>query len=44
MDWKKIVERYYPKYYTIDQVKVFVEREKITEAEFLEITGEEYVA
>ncbi|NBI31238.1 XkdX family protein [Chengkuizengella marina] len=39
----EIVERYYPKYYTVDQVKVFVERGKITEAQFLEITGETYL-
>ncbi|MFS1513030.1 XkdX family protein [Chengkuizengella sp. SCS-71B] len=44
MNWKKIVKRYYPKYYTIDQVKVFVERGKITEAEFLEITEQEFAA
>ncbi|MEK5528525.1 XkdX family protein [Viridibacillus sp. FSL R5-0468] len=42
MDYYAIVERYYPKYYTKDQVKVFVVAEKITPEEYKEITNENY--
>lgn len=42
MDYLAIVERYYPKYYTKDQVKVFVVAEKITPEEYKKITNENY--
>ena len=44
MDWFKFVSDHYLKPYTIDQVKIFVTKGKITEAQFLEITGEVYTA
>lgn len=42
MDYYATVKRYYPKYYTIEQVKVFVKAGKITEEQFKEITGLDY--
>jgi uncharacterized XkdX family phage protein len=45
MDYFKLVNDYYSKnYYTKDQVKVFVQREKITEAQYEVITGEVFTA
>lgn len=45
MDWFKIISTYYSDgYYSIDQVKVFVTKEKITVGEFKEITGQDYTA
>jgi len=45
MDWFKTVFTYYNGgYYTIDQVKVFVEKNKITAEEFKEMTGQDYTA
>lgn len=38
------VKRFYPKYYTKDNVKTFVKARKITEADYKEITGDDYVA
>lgn len=44
MNWYSLVQRYYNLgYYTVDQVKVFVVANKITEAEFTQITGQPYV-
>ncbi|MDP5277261.1 XkdX family protein [Chengkuizengella axinellae] len=42
MDWVKIIQRYYPKYYSKDNVKVFVERQKITAEEYEQLVGEPY--
>lgn len=40
----KIVKRYFEKgIYSVDDVKKFVRCAKITEEEFKEITGEEYI-
>lgn len=36
------VKRYYPKYYSKEDVKVFVAAGKLTEEEYKEITGEVY--
>lgn len=44
MDWFEIVSKYYPKYYTVEQVKVFVVKNKITEEQFKMITEEDYTA
>lgn len=45
MGWFKIIsDFYYAKLYTIDQVKVFVAKGKITEDEFQQITGQAYTA
>lgn len=45
MDWVKIITDYYiAGLYTIDQVKRFVIKGKITSDQFKEITGEDYVA
>ena len=41
---KKIVSKFYPKIYSVDDVKVFVKAGKITPDEFKEITGETYLA
>lgn len=40
--YKKIVSRFYPKIYSIDDVKVFVKAGKLTINEYKEITGEDY--
>ena len=37
--YKKIVARWYPKIYSIDDVKVFVKAGKLTPDEYKEITG-----
>lgn len=45
MDWVTIVTRYYNAgYYTEDQVKIFVEKSKITGDDYKAITGETYTA
>jgi len=44
MDWLKFISSNYPLNYTVNQVKVFVVKGKITEAQFTEITGEVYIA
>ena len=36
------VTRYYPKYYSKEDVKVFVAAVKLTAEEYKEITGDEY--
>lgn len=44
MDWFEKVKRYYDKgIYKNEQVKVFVEGNKITEEQYKEITNEDYV-
>lgn len=43
MDWVKTITTYYQAgYYTVDQVKVFVAKGKITADQFLAITGQYY--
>jgi uncharacterized XkdX family phage protein len=43
MDWYNVVKGYYDDgYYTKDNVKMFVEKGKITETEYEQITGEAY--
>ncbi|MDU6113836.1 MAG: XkdX family protein [Paeniclostridium sordellii] len=43
MNWYEKINYYYKeKLWTIDQVKVGVERDKITQEQFKEITGEDY--
>lgn len=45
MDWFEKVQRYYKNNrYNNDDVKVFVIGKKITEAQYKEITGEDYIA
>ena len=45
MDWFNFIKGNYDLgNYTITEVKIFVAKLKITEAQFLEITGEVYVA
>ncbi|MBA2872431.1 putative XkdX family phage protein [Anoxybacillus calidus] len=45
LDYYSLVKRYYEaKYYTKDDVKVFVQTGKITEQQYQEITGEPYAA
>jgi uncharacterized XkdX family phage protein len=45
MDWFKIITDFYnAKLYTIEQVKVFVIKGKITADEFQQITGQVYAA
>lgn len=44
MDWFEKVKKYYDKgYYTNEQVKIFVIGKAITELQYKEITGIEYV-
>ena len=44
MNWFRIVKRYYDMgKYTNEQMKVFVRGEKITEEEYKQITGVEYL-
>jgi len=44
MNYFDIAKRYYPRFYTKDDVKVFVSFGKITEEEYEIITGDVYVA
>lgn len=45
MDWFTTVNNYYKAgYYTVDQVKIFVAKEKITADQFQAITGQAYTA
>lgn len=44
MNWFEKIKRYYDKgIYINDEVKVFVKGNKITEEQYKEITGEEYL-
>lgn len=44
MNWFEKIKRYYNKgIYTNEEVKVFVKGNKITEEQYKEITGEEYL-
>ncbi|MBC5626171.1 XkdX family protein [Clostridium sp. NSJ-49] len=44
MNWFEKIKRYYDKgIYTNGEVKVFVKGNKITEEQYKEITGEEYL-
>lgn len=40
--YKKIVSRWYPKIYSIDDVKLFVKAGRLTAGEYKQITGEDY--
>lgn len=42
--WFNAAKSYYPRFYSKDNVKLFVQAEKITEAQYKEITGDKYVA
>lgn len=45
MDWFKTIDNFYVgRQYDKDDVKVFVEKNKITPEEYKKITGEEYTA
>jgi uncharacterized XkdX family phage protein len=45
MDWFKTISDFYnAKLYTIEQVKVFAVKRKITVDEFQQITGQAYIA
>jgi len=43
-DWEAYCASKYPQYMTIEQLKIYVAKEKITVGDFLEITGVEYTA
>lgn len=44
MNWFEMIKKYYDnQLWTIDQVKVSVEKNKITKEEFKQITGEDYI-
>lgn len=43
-DWKTYCKSKYPEYMTIEQLKIYVLKGKITEADYLEISGLEYAA
>ena len=44
MNWFEKVKRYYDMgKYTVEEVKVFVVTGKITEEEFAQITGQDYI-
>lgn len=43
MNYFEIAKRYYPRFYTKEDVKVFVSFGKITEEEYEIITGDVYV-
>lgn len=43
MDWAKTISGFYKDgYYTVDNIKIFVEKGKITAADFKNITGQDY--
>lgn len=42
MDWMNFLMRNYPKFYSKEDVKVFVSTGKITEVQYQEITGDPY--
>jgi uncharacterized XkdX family phage protein len=43
MDWFKTVKGYYDAgFYMIEQMKIFVQKSKITAVQFKEITGQDY--
>lgn len=45
MNWFEKIKRYYDKgIYINDEVKVFVKGNKITEDQYQEITGEDYIS
>lgn len=45
MNWYATIKRYYDKgFYTLNQMRIFVEARKITEEQYEEITGEKYIA
>lgn len=43
-DWKTYCDLKYPQYMTIEQLKVYVAKGKITDDDFFEISGEVYSA
>lgn len=42
--WYNTAKAYYPRFYTHDDVKLFVVAGKITKEQYTEITGKRYVA
>ena len=43
MNWYEKIKKYYnADYYTIQQMRLFVDAKKITKAEYKEITGQDY--
>ncbi len=44
IDFYKLCKDNYPNNYTIEQVKVFVDKVKITSEQYKEITGQDYAA
>lgn len=42
MDFYAIAKRYYPRFYSKDDVKIFVAKEKITAEQYEELTGDKY--
>ncbi|MGG3448615.1 XkdX family protein [Domibacillus aminovorans] len=44
MDWFTSIKRFYPKYWTKSMVGDAVVAGKITEAQYKEITGDDYVS
>lgn len=44
IDWYEEITNFYPNQWDIDRVKIAVEKGKITEEQYKEIIGEDYIA
>ena len=42
MDVKRLAQKYYPRLWDIDRLKTLVDAGKLSEADYKEITGEDY--